>query len=399
VALVDDQLTVTGAPTVVFVLEISTLTVGAGVFTTGGGTGAGTGDEPPPPPPQAAKNNANPVTKNRVFMVKYPFLLRYWDFNTILIKSQQLVCCIFTTDLIFLHKHQQINICMLPTDQYVCAVGDSFVFGAELVTTYYPHEFKHLTQHEYSGLEFEISMVPDAQQRYNELLDSMRFSNLLANKLGALHSNYAQGGASQEGIKLQTYLLLDSLKKKNVNLANTTWLIGITAPTRKMHHIDEESAWHDIKSKAWGDENYVWSRTTSGTVFMDRVEQNTSNFSPQDMKSIIANTPMSQLLLSWAMDLSDIRNTLLAHGVQNMYFLNMFTPMSETMKEIKHLPIYALILRLLSDLNIFPAADVQMAKLLRECGTLDCFCDHGHFNLPGNITIAEQLFLAITSPS
>jgi len=281
---------------------------------------------------------------------------------------------------------------MLTPENYICAVGDSFVFGAELVTTHFGSEFQNVSAEEYHRLEYEVSLNKEAYSRYYKLLDSMRFSSLVAKTLGALHINYAQGGASQEGIKFQTYLLLDTLTKKNIDLANTTWLVGLTSPFRQLHQFNEQKEWHRMKSKITGDENYVWSRTTVCTIFADRLEQNIQVYSPSFIKELISKKTESIIYLQWAMNILDVHKILSAAGVGKIVFLNIFSTEHFKFTGLADLPMAELLANLLSEVPVYPSKFVNLGEYVNQnLPNRAGYCKYGHFNELGNKLIAEYL--------
>ena len=173
------------------------------------------------------------------------------------------------------------------SNDIICAVGDSFIFGAELVTQYHRKEFDDIKN--YHQLEFEVHPDSAARDKYFRLLDRYRFSSLVAGDLGRGHINFSVGGASQEGIKLQTYALMQHLKENGIRPEFTTWVVGLTMDTRKYMPQDQHPHYFKLKVDAVnGDENWVWSRTTSSTFFVIG--------SVSQLRRIVQNSQKKQLM-------------------------------------------------------------------------------------------------------
>lgn len=282
--------------------------------------------------------------------------------------------------------------------KYICAVGDSFVFGAELVTTYFPNEFKDLPPAKLTEIEFSISLIETQhQKRYYELLDSMRFSSLVARGIGASHINYAQGGASQEGIKMQTYLLLEHLKEKGIDPADTIWLVGLTMDCRRLMLDDPMTSFHSLISDTCKDEYWAWSRYTVRTFFNDRNMQMdcfTNNFTKE---TIAASTETSNKM-HWIMNVLDTVNLLKAANVQQTIVLNLFTGDHPGFTRYTDCTATQKLCNQLSkgytDI-IAPSANYCFTELLRR-ESIGGKCKDGHPDVVSNKAIADYLIKQIT---
>lgn len=274
--------------------------------------------------------------------------------------------------------------------KYVCAVGDSFVFGAELVTTYHWDEFKHLSDEQYSSIEFCVSGETTSRKRYNELLDSMRFSNLVAISLGVKHLNYAQGGASAEGIKFQSYLLMDHLKRNNIDPSETLWLVGLTMSHRKMMLPEIHETYHKIQEQRCGDESFVWSRYTCRTFYGDRANQS-YGFTEGFTKAVIAETTETTINVSWVMNVLDIAHLLKANGVEQYQFLNLFLGDYPHRFHIDdtNSASYNLLTTLMGEIDshVLPSRKVCFQHLMDPSP----LCEHGHPTADGHQAIANYI--------
>ena len=276
--------------------------------------------------------------------------------------------------------------------KYICAIGDSFVYGAELVTTYYPTEFRHLSKEQYNALEFGVCDLQTEHNKYNSLLDSMRFSSLVAKKLGYKHLNYSQGGASQESIKFQAYMLLEHLQENNINPADTIWLIGTTMQCRKMMMPDPHEYTFNLKTHWSNSSNWVWSRESNRTFFCDRLDQ-AFDFSDNFTKETVAATTTTQLEIPWIMNLIDTVNLLTTNNVANYMILNLFLQRDflnfSDINAVSHTP--ALLSKLSKSIlhKIYPTPQHNFAQYFKQNNIPYQLCDHDHPNKEGHKSIAD----------
>lgn len=272
--------------------------------------------------------------------------------------------------------------------KYLCAVGDSFIFGAELVTTHYPAEFANVSPREYSNLEFEVSMDDALREKYNRLLDTMRFTKLMADKLQIGHINFAQGGASQESIKFQAYLLMEHLKANNIAPEDTIWYIGLTMPSRSMMLPAPHEHWHDMMAAKCNDSNFVWSRYSGKTFFGDRITQSTA-FTEDFTKEMIAATTEAQMHIKWALSILDTVNLLKTNKVAELYILNMFGGTAPSFEKVECPQTKKLAKQLLSDVYDYMIPG-EMASIDQALYPL-AKCRDNHPNKDSHVIIAEYI--------
>jgi hypothetical protein len=232
--------------------------------------------------------------------------------------------------------------------KYICAVGDSFVYGSELVREHavYSKDFTHLPNIEITQLEFSTP-TSELSCKYYEYLDSLRFTSLVAKGLGAGHFNYAQGGASQEGIKLQTHLLLNTLKEENIPLEDTIWLIGLTAKSRILF-LDEPSP--QTQS------DYQWSKETKYSIFLGHQTQSYQFITEKLADELARCSTETDQNVKWYINIIDTVNLLKSNGISNYYLLNLFIGFAELHRNDLS-PALALAKKLANDLtpNFIPS--------------------------------------------
>jgi hypothetical protein len=273
------------------------------------------------------------------------------------------------------------------TEKYLCAVGDSFIFGAELVAEHFFDFTKTLSNADLGALDFNIHPDKKIRTQYYDYLDSMRFSALIAKRLGYNHINYAQGGSSQEGIKLQTHLLLLTLRDLAVSPSNTLWFVGLTSPLRVLMY-DEDIV---IADADYPDKNYALSRL-SYQSFVYGQSQQTINMSNLMNKELTARLSVSQLILTWAMHVIDTVQLLRSVGVLKIYVLHLWECFvlcacsDLILKETKQLVMDLFKQNGILDL-IITGVDTSMYNLI----DLNDTCVGGHFNQSGNEKIANYL--------
>jgi hypothetical protein len=275
----------------------------------------------------------------------------------------------------------------------LCAVGDSFIFGAELVRTHYPDEFSHLKHDEMTTLEFDIPVDQAMFRRYFELLDTMRFTSLMAKELGYDYINFAQSGASQEGIKLQTYLLIESLKKKSVDPKDTAWIVGVTVPSRVMQLLEHNDVWINMLTDRNDDLEFVLSRFTSRSIFPGNVENSQNDFSKEFAREFITHFNVTNFLISWAMTLVDTANLLKVNNVEKVIFLNLIPTVPHIFRKMQ---VQASTKQLVYDIlrygNILPdVVPEDFEDLGDNLGISHLRCAGGHYNKHGQKTIADYL--------
>lgn len=259
--------------------------------------------------------------------------------------------------------------------KYICAVGDSYVFGDELVPTYFKDEFSEISEEDFGRLEYEICLDKTVSDKFYALLDSMRFSSLVANDLDMGHFNYASGGASQESIKFQAHLLMNNLKKNNIDPSDTIWLVGLTTFTRSMYLADPHDIWHNMKVDSCQDNDYVWSRYSAISFFGDREEQY-GRFSPAFTKEVIARTSDTTLRMRWVLNILDTVNLLIANGVEKFYILSMFNGTQVNFSKAETANSKAILEELIAhiDNNILPSRTVSFDQMFHESDK----CKNGH---------------------
>jgi hypothetical protein len=275
----------------------------------------------------------------------------------------------------------------------LCAVGDSFIFGAELVQTHYPDAFAHLSKDEMTTLEFDIPKDQTLFKKYFELLDTMRFTSLMAKELDYDYINFAQSGASQEGIKLQAYLLLESLKKKSINPKDTVWVVGVTVPSRVMQLLENNDTWINTLSQRNNDLEFVLSRFTSRSIFPGNIEHSHNDFSKSFAREFITHFNVTNFLTSWAMSLVDTANLLRAHKIDRMIFINLIPTLPHIMRKTE-LPETTLntVRNIINGGDILPVMVPQNFEDLGDViGITKVRCPGGHYDKDGNASIASHL--------
>lgn len=283
----------------------------------------------------------------------------------------------------------------------ICAIGDSYVAGAELVETHFPSVFDKLTDEQRTKLTFSVPDQKEKHLEYYSALDSMRFSSLLAANLKLGHYNFAQGAASQEGIKMQAYLLIDKLKKDAVDLSSTHWIVGATSPWRQLI-LPEYSAYcvnKDLQNTDYGAE-WLLSRAT-GITLMPSYKH--VHISKQFYKEWIGVFSNYSILMSWTMNITDTINLLRIHGVKHIILLNFFEGFkrlpidlsTEDLREVNS-QISDLLKKTDVDLSSQGLDDVLNSKSMAQLLGLPGFnkawrCPQGHFNKEGNQLIVDYL--------
>lgn len=265
----------------------------------------------------------------------------------------------------------------------LCAVGDSFVFGAELVTTYHKDAFAGVSDHDYCQLEFHVSENKEWQTKYDAYLNDLRFTSLVAKNLAMDHISYAQGGSSQEGIKLQAQLLMSQLKAQGTDPADTTWIVGVTAPTRQMFIAEKLDHFHEYLAR-FSNSNYQWSRYTVETIYADRMQQSHALFSEPVLKEYIATLPITNAMIQWAMHICDVANLLRANKVRKVCFVNFF----------QHLmPVDPVVTKLVNQMlrdnnvSILSSYQVPITHTLQMFDS-KYFCQYRHLSQEGNEVVA-----------
>lgn len=279
---------------------------------------------------------------------------------------------------------------------YLCAVGDSFVFGAELVTTYFGDDYKHMKYEEMSELEFSVHKNKYVRDKYYEQLDSLRFTALAAKQLGYEHINYAQGGASQEGIKFQAYLLLSHLKKQGINPADTKWVVGTTARFRRFEMSDPHEVYHDWLIDRCESNEYVWSRSSVCSMFMDRLEQPNTLFSEKTVKELIAVVSDTQLTASYIMNVYDTIHLLKMNGVTDILVLNFFQP-DMFNEKAKNRHVAALNKMMKEDIVLLPNHQETLCQTIFRGRKSEC--QQGHMDKAANIQMANMVVEAFRAKS
>jgi hypothetical protein len=278
----------------------------------------------------------------------------------------------------------------------LCAVGDSYVFGAELVRTHCAKEIADFTEEDIGKIEWNIHENAAYRGRYNALLDSMRFTSLLAKKLGYDHINYALGGASQEGIKFQAYQLLARLADLKINPADTVWVVGLTAQTRVMmiNHIIE---YYQKKLSSYsGIPSYVWSRLSSRTMVYGREPIKSDTITRTFAKEYTENVSPTQLALSWTMNVIDTVNLLRSAGVHKIHLLNLWDGTIQFLKHSTELPdiTIAEVERMLAAHkvidHILPGLYSSITEVLPVLASEEC--PGGHPDKHSQIKIAEYIY-------
>jgi len=259
--------------------------------------------------------------------------------------------------------------------KYICAVGDSYVFGDELVPTYFKDDFKEVSEEDFGRLEYEICLNKVVSEKFYSKLDSLRFTSLVANDLGMGHINYASGGASQESIKFQAHLLMNQLAKSNIDPADTIWLVGLTTFTRSMYLADPHDVWHNMKVAACNNNDYVWSRYSAISFFGDREEQH-GRFSPSFTKEVIARTSDTTLRMKWVLNILDTVNLLIANGVPKFYLLSMFNGTQVNFTQVETANAKLILNELISKVDncILPSRTVSFDQMFHESEK----CQNGH---------------------
>jgi hypothetical protein len=283
----------------------------------------------------------------------------------------------------------------------ICAIGDSFVAGAELVETHFPEVFAGIADDQRDKITFSVPDQKEKHREYYSALDSLRFSSLLASNLKCKHYNFAQGAASQEGIKMQAYLLLDKLKKDAVDPSSTHWIVGVTSPWRQLI-LPEYSAFcvnKDLQNTEYGIE-WVLSRSTGITLTPSYKHVHISKQFYKEWTSVFSNY---SILMSWAMNITDTINLLRTNGIRHIILLNFFEGFrrllmhlsSEDLREI-NVRVSDILKKNDVDLSSQGLDDVLNSKSMVQLLGLPGFnkawrCPQGHFNKEGNQLIVDYL--------
>ena len=280
---------------------------------------------------------------------------------------------------------------------YLCSVGDSFMFGEELIPTYYAAQFPTLTKSQLYGLGYSTGGGVAGGQlsdyiKYIDLLNEVRFTSLIAKNLNLQHLNYSQGGASQEGIKMQAMLLMDNLRKNNIDPADTTWLIGLTMPSR-MSFLKNPEVENYVNAINIGNTmQYIWSRFSSHTFFSDTfTNNNNQDFTTNFIKEMIAKVSETEIHVSWAMHLRDTINLMKANNVNRFYLLNLFTGYEPSFKfNVSNVLTKNLLLEWAGEISkhLVPNNQIGLDEVLKLS---DCRCPEGHPNAEGHRRLATYL--------
>jgi hypothetical protein len=208
--------------------------------------------------------------------------------------------------------------------QYICAVGDSTIYGQELVMEHYSSIFAHLYPED--PWKLDVTYIDDEvlRHQYETLLDSLRFSSIVASELSMGHYNFARPGSSQEAIKMQTYLLLQQLEHDSVQLDSTVWIVGLTAPHRMMF-IDEVDLCFDINATRFKYPGIEWGTQASVSFFADRKEQAKGKYTELFTKEMLSHISFTSIFVSWLMHINDTVNLLKSKGVTKIFVVNMFS--------------------------------------------------------------------------
>jgi len=275
----------------------------------------------------------------------------------------------------------------------LCAVGDSFMFGAELVKTHYPNLVAHLTNSELDTLEFDIPENKQLFEQYYTALNSMRFSSLMATELGYCYENYAQSGASQEGIKLQTYLLIESLKKRNIPLSSTTWVVGVTMPTRVMQLLEGNDQWFKTLCGRYNNLEFVLSRLTARSIFPGNFEDSHNEFSKEFTREFVMHFNSTNYLISWVMNLIDVANILRANNVEKLLFVNLYPTLPSIFKTVAvSITVKKMIEQILTTNGMKELIHPNdFTDLGEQLGITTQRCAGGHYDKHANEIIAKYL--------
>lgn len=279
--------------------------------------------------------------------------------------------------------------------RFLCTVGDSFLHGDGLIQTHCAEQFKQIDPEQLKGIAMggmnRPGLDPDLIEEVKTEQDKLTISGKLSKQLNLENLNFAQGGASMEGILLQTHLLLEHLKKKNINVKETIWLVGITSQCRKMFWgSDSVLPFQKMVSEQYGKE-YCWSRGTWKSLMLSSPPDSQPAFDKNLVKLTALATSDFAMLLHWAMMLNSLLTLLKAHKVEHYYFLNMFSNLAFRMSP----PIQVsseereLILQLLSSIpvdRILPGTNIDYAVMIHDDRCLD-----GHINANGNQKIVDLL--------
>ena len=270
----------------------------------------------------------------------------------------------------------------MTTLTHLCAVGDSFVYGDELIETYYYEEFCIPKNENWAGPFYSEG---SRYAHYITLLDKLRFTKLVADEFKLLHLNYSARGASIEGIKLQTYLLVNMLKRKNIDLGSTLWLVGLTLPSRKLF-LNDPSDNIDYTNI---DIEQVWSGFTSQTLFTER-DSGPTNFSANLIKELTVATSPTMKYVSWLMHVLDIIHLLKSAGVKQIHLLNVFESNFETFDNLDKLSSLKLLKKLSQEIeSILPSKSTSLgaAAALNKTD----LCVKGHYNQSGHLKVAKYI--------
>ena len=277
---------------------------------------------------------------------------------------------------------------------HLCAVGDSFVYGDEIIETNHWEEFCIEQNMNWVG-----PRINDLRyKRYKELLDSTRFSSLVAKELNLTHINYAARGASQEGIKFQTYLLANTLKQKGIDPASTMWLVGITLPGRQMFLKDapKDSLLNTGIDQA--DINFIWSQYTNRSLMLERREF--GEFTPNFIKEYAAEFTDTTQYTTWLMNLIDIVHLLKSIGVQQFRLLNIFNNQllnftSYLVPDAKLSPLLKKLSSEIEDHMLLPSRTTSLDIAAGLDSTVD-LCPRAHYNQTGHRKVADYLIAKIS---
>lgn len=280
----------------------------------------------------------------------------------------------------------------------VCAVGDSFMSGQEVFFNEHPNAFPNLTESDRAMLE--LGTYADNKKiydYYNARLNELIIPGIIANKLNVPCFNYSAPGASMESIKLQTYLLISTLKERGIDPRTCLWLVGLTPMTRLMffdpypeHHLT------NIAEAAIGDVNYAMSRNSCQTFFCDRESQVHPRFDGFAKQLIVTKTN-EDLAIAWAMNIHGILSVLRASGCEQIRILWHWQPqIFEFTQFIDHKTLLKLLTGIVREFEPYlsPAGDTPF-NVHANYADGSWRCARGHWTAKVHMLVGQQILDSI----
>lgn len=287
--------------------------------------------------------------------------------------------------------------------KFLCTVGDSFMHGDGLLQTHCAEQFSDLSEQTMmlamTGNMADRRVTPEVIDRIYSTLEPMTISGKLAKLLSVENLNFSQGGASMEGILLQTQLLVNYLQKNNIDPQDTLWLIGITSPCRKMFWDSKRilpfSTNSFLKTRS---KEYCWSRGTWKSLMLSHPGKSQLMF--EDIhQEILEQTPDVAMLINWTLNLNAILNLLEVAGIRQYLLMNMFTRSAFSLDTkqynicLEEKEMLSQLRQLTDERKVMPAIRYDYGSKISQA-QYRCL-DGGHFNQKGNDIIVSEILQAL----